>query len=355
MRKLISSAAVITAAGALIVGGGAYSTFIDSASTPGSFTTGTVKMAVAAGVPGVDIFALDGACTQHYTDQVNNSETLNLGTVNNLACTSTFAVHNSGSLPFELSASTLIDSNPAGLVCFTTTINHDGFNKRNIIPPGADQHLTVNTITVSDDKLCQTQTDTVTAHLIANEARPVKLVVNGDFSLGLTGWTAVDHGNGRGQAVPFDGPTGTLENGLQVEALPNQPYAAGTTQGGPGDHVLYQDFTVPVAGNHILSLDYSYKNYAGKFIQLANLDSSMAANQQARIDVMTTGSPVGSVSPGDILSTLLVTPPGSATTVNATHVSADLTAFAGQTVRLRLAEVDNQSYFSMLVGNVQFS
>ena len=196
MRKLISSAAVITAAGALLVGGGTFSLFTDSHTTPGSFSTGTVKMAVARGVRGVDLFAVSGACTQHYVDRARPTDRLNLGTVNNVGCTSTFAVHNSGSLPFELSASTLVDSNPTGRICFTTTINNDGFTKQNVVLPGADQQLTVNTITVSDDKRCQTQNDNVTAHLVANEARPMDITLsNGGFETGdLSGWTTTGSG-----------------------------------------------------------------------------------------------------------------------------------------------------------------
>ena len=197
MRKFFTSAAVITAAGALLVGGGTFSLFTDSHATPGSFSTGTVKMAVAQGVRGVDIFALTGACTQHYADRARPTDHLNLGTVNNLACTSTFAVHNSGSLPFEFSASTLVDSNPVGLTCFTTTIANNGFDKQQVVLPGADRHLTVSTVTVSDNKLCQTQHDNVTAHLVADEARPMEITLtNGGFETGnLSGWTTTGTGN----------------------------------------------------------------------------------------------------------------------------------------------------------------
>ena len=56
-------------------------------------------------------------------------------------------------------------------------------------------------------------------------------------------------------------------------------------------------------------------------------------------------APVDSVEPGDVFATVFRTMPGDPLSKPYTPVTFDLTRFAGQTVRLRYAEVDNQSWF----------
>ena len=169
MRKTLTSIAVVGAAAATLAAGGAYSVFNDAGASTGGLTAGTVKLSVNGQIPATDVFALTGPCTTSYADNTSPKDALNLGTVNNTGCVSTFTVHNAGSLPFELSGTTVSDTNPVGLTCVTSTIT-DGTSKTAALLPGADRVVTVSTVTSGDDKKCQNLTDTVTASLVATES-----------------------------------------------------------------------------------------------------------------------------------------------------------------------------------------
>ena len=360
MRRAFMSMSVITAAGALIGAAGAYSTYTDTDDSRGGVNTGTVQLAVNGPTAKTGTFTLTGACIQSFINidapsGASTPDSQNLGTVNNTGCTSVFTVHNSGSLPFELSGTTLTDANPAALTCFTSTLVTD-LSRRHVLLPGEDRLVTVQTLETSDAPGCQNQTNTVTANLLATEARPERSsVVNGDFADALTGWTTGDQNDGHWQQVTFDGDSGTLENSFSVPAPPDKATAAAVTQQGPGDHVLFQDVVLSPSGTSTLSFDFAYENYAGGFVQAASLSSSESENQQIRIDVMRAGTAPDSVAPADILLTLLTTPEGSPLEVGWTHRTADLTAFAGTTVRIRFAEVDNRGFQYLAVTNVKIT
>lgn len=94
-------------------------------------------------------------------------------------------------------------------------------------------------------------------------------------------------------------------------------------------------------------------NSAGAFSTPASLDYTVTPNQQARIDIMTTGSAITDVGAGVPLN--LYRTNGDPLVSGYTSISADLTQFAGQTLRLRIAEADNQTYFSLGVDGVSVS
>jgi hypothetical protein len=195
----------------------------------------------------------------------------------------------------------------------------------------------------------------VAAVLATAGAANAASIDNGDFTNGLTGWTSVSHGNGNWQQVQFVGPSGRLQNGYTVPTDSAQPYAAGTTQNGPGDHTLYQDVALETGQSHVLSLDWYYDNFNGTFSTPASLSYLTYPNQQARIDVVNPSAPLGTLSPSDILATVMTTPAGSPAVSGWHHSTVDLSAFAGQTVRLRLAMVDNQYFFALAVTNVHIT
>jgi hypothetical protein len=62
---------------------------------------------------------------------------------------------------------------------------------------------------------------------------------------------------------------------------------------------------------------------------------------------------VDSVAPGDILANVFRTTPASPPILAPTLITFDLTPFAGQTIRLRFAEVDNQNFFPAAVDDVR--
>src|SRR5262249_32433870 len=114
------------------------------------------------------------------------------------------------------------------------------------------------------------------------------ILTNGDFTAGFTGWTVLN------QPGSFAGSnwciqTGTVSpiSGFPAPPPPGPPNAAMTDQGGPGSHVLYQDFTVPfgVTGAS-LTFDRFIGNRDGGFFTPDTLDFSVSPNQQARVDLI---------------------------------------------------------------------
>lgn len=131
--------------------------------------------------------------------------------------------------------------------------------------------------------------------------------------------------------------------------------------GGPGAHVLYQDFVV-TAGSATLSFDLFIGNRADAFFTAnpatVGLDfSTPALNQQARVDILRGGSDPFSVAVADVLQNLYQTNPGD-TLVSGYgtltfDVSALFAAHAGETLRLRFAETDNVNFFQLGVNDVR--
>jgi hypothetical protein len=96
---------------------------------------------------------------------------------------------------------------------------------------------------------------------------------------------------------------------------------------------------------HTLSFVLYYANRAAAFATPPTLDKDVVPNQQYRVDIVKPSAPVTSVAAGDILATVFRTEVGDPLILAPTTISFDLTAFAGTTVRIRFAEVDNQTFF----------
>jgi hypothetical protein len=190
-------------------------------------------------------------------------------------------------------------------------------------------------------------------------------IVNGGFESGLTGWTTVDQAGGDGTFNVQSGTTSPL-NGFPVPAPPQGSFAAMTDSFGPGSHVLYQDFLVPsFSGQATLQFSINVNNNYGApgFYIRPDLDfaatsqtGSATLNQQARVDLMTTAQDPLSVAGGDVLLNLFQTNPGDPLESGYTPYQVDVTqilqAYAGQTLRIRFAEVDNVAPFNFGVDDV---
>jgi hypothetical protein len=180
--------------------------------------------------------------------------------------------------------------------------------------------------------------------LLAAPAAGAATVVNGDFEAGsLSGWKKLDQGSSEGTWFAYSGAENPLSGGPVPFPPPQGKFGAISDQNGGGTHVLYQDIALEPGATHTLSMLVYYKSQAAIAIPDPDTLSFTAVpfNQQYRVDVIRTGAPVASVSPSDILATVFRTAEGDPTSVEPTPASADLTPFAGLTVRLRLAEVDN--------------
>jgi len=176
------------------------------------------------------------------------------------------------------------------------------------------------------------------------------VVHNGNFETGdFTGWNTVDRGSG--QWLVYKGGTVPI-SGITVPAPPEGVFAASTDQGGPGTHILFQDITLGPQPQPLSFILY-YQNRAGRFVNPPSLDFTGAENQQYRVDIMNPAAPVDSVAPGDVLANLFQTTLVSPPIMTPTLMTFDLSAFAGQTVRLRFAEVDNLFFFEAAVDDVR--
>lgn len=205
-----------------------------------------------------------------------------------------------------------------------------------------------------------------TLALVAScRSAPAQTLLNGGFESNggagtpfLTDWITADQ-FGSANSFYAQAGTGTPIFGQTVPAPPEGSFAAMTDTGGAGSHVLYQDFVVPVGvgGQADLSFQVFVNNQAGDFFAPATLDYTAAINQQARVDLLTAASDPFSVAGGDVLLNLYQTKPADLLTSGYTLVNADVSslflAHAGETLRLRFAEVDNQNALNFGVDAVR--
>jgi hypothetical protein len=192
---------------------------------------------------------------------------------------------------------------------------------------------------------------------IAQPVAAAPLIVNGGFELGFTGWTVL---NAPGSDGSFFLQTGTASpvNGLPVPPPPGGSTAAMTDAGGPGAHVLFQDFLVPATvSTATLMFDWFVNNLDTTFRTPNTLAfDTPTLNQQARVDILrVTGDPFSMVA-SDVLLNVFRTNPGnpliSGYNALSTDIASLLAANTGMTLRLRFAETDNVNIFNFGVDNV---
>ncbi|HEX3601183.1 MAG TPA: proprotein convertase P-domain-containing protein, partial [Lacipirellulaceae bacterium] len=159
------------------------------------------------------------------------------------------------------------------------------------------------------------------------------LIANGGFETGdFGGWTLENSGSGTfvvnngsvfptsgdGASVPFDGA-----------------FSALTDQSGPGTHSIYQDVAVPVGSHLTLNWVDRIHNLAGSFIPPL---------QQYRVEFRDAGN--------NVIATPFSTQLGDLSVQDWTPRSVDLSAYAGQTIRIAFVEEDNFGYFNLGLDDV---
>jgi D-alanyl-D-alanine carboxypeptidase len=197
----------------------------------------------------------------------------------------------------------------------------------------------------------------LSSFLIGCEDQPGTIVVD-DFESGaITDWQAVGSGLG-GWFVYADGhkPPDPAHGDPNVPFdLPDPPqgkFAVVTDSNGPGARILYRDLRLD--GRFTLQLTVFYAG-TGPFSSPATLaHDAPEANQQFRIDLIGPSAPIDSVAKGDVLASVFRTSPGDPVRRPPTEVRVDVSAWAGQTVRLRLATTDNQGPLRVGVDNIRF-
>jgi D-alanyl-D-alanine carboxypeptidase len=193
--------------------------------------------------------------------------------------------------------------------------------------------------------------------LIGCEDQPRTIVVD-DFESGaITDWQAVGSGSG-GWFVYADGhqapdPAQSDPNvPFDVPDPPQGRFAAVTDMDGPGTRILYRDLRLE--GRFSLQVTVFYAG-SGPFSSPATLAyDTPEANQQFRIDLLRRSAPIDSVAKGDVLVNVFHTSPGDPVRRQPTEVRVDVSAWAGQRVRLRLAGTDNQGLLRVGVDNIRF-
>jgi hypothetical protein len=178
----------------------------------------------------------------------------------------------------------------------------------------------------------------------ASAATPI--VTNGDFETGtLAGWAQADQtGSNVAEWIAYSRETAEGFAGI-IPLPPSGEYAALTPNflATPDTTYLYQDVVLPPASSDQLSMYLFYKS--AEPIAVPTPDTLVVSeaetaqpNQQVRVDVLKPNAPIESVSPNDILATVYASRAGDPAELPPTVIGADLSAFAGQTVRLRIAD-----------------
>lgn len=187
------------------------------------------------------------------------------------------------------------------------------------------------------------------------------IVVNGDFESGtLDGWSQL---NGpqftpAGVWFAYDSETPPLGGLKALQPPPQGKYAATAGQTYIAWDALYQDVALEPFLEHRLSLLAYYTSSnplvtPGEESIAAGLDpANPVTNMQYRIDVVKPAAELDSTEPEDVLATAMATETGDPQTLEATAFEADLTPFAGQTVRLRVARAANNGYLNAGVDAV---
>lgn len=211
--------------------------------------------------------------------------------------------------------------------------------------------------------------------LLAPASAAAENVVNGNFESGtLSGWS-VYQANPFGDWFAYKGtetPIGANRKkqsqgrDAPVQPPPQGTYAAVTDEIEPDTLILYQDVALQPGLDYQLSLLAYYDSYepiaiptpdtlsiANEALQLPN--GQFQENQQFRIDVLRPDAPIESLNPADILRTVFATKPGDRPTMAPRKLTANLSAFAGQTVRLRVANTVTEEVFNAGVDAVSIA
>lgn len=211
----------------------------------------------------------------------------------------------------------------------------------------------------------------VLAAMLGANAAQAASVVNGNFESGtLRGWQ-LSQATEAGSWFAYSGTDAPIGSKRPTPADPVQPppqgaFAAIADQANPDSLILYQDVALEAGLSHQLSLLAYYDSYrpiavpspdtlsvADEALSLPN--GKFKTNQQFRIDVIKPEAPLESLDPADVLRPVFATKPGSPLRMTPRRLTADLSAFAGQTVRIRIATAVTEEVLNAGVDAVSIS
>lgn len=189
-------------------------------------------------------------------------------------------------------------------------------------------------------------------------------VVVDDFETGSLGaWIVDKRGNG-GWFVYQNGkqpPDPKQSDPFVPFHLPNPPqgkFGAVSDGNGPSVRILYRD--LKLEGPSLLEMTVFYVNgfaalggYSNRFVTPRTLALNAGPNQQFRVDVLAPTAAADSMADADIRATIFETAPDSPAQRLPASVTVDLSRWAGQTVRLRIATADNLGPLRAGVDNIR--
>jgi CubicO group peptidase (beta-lactamase class C family) len=200
--------------------------------------------------------------------------------------------------------------------------------------------------------------------LASASAAPRSATVVDDFESGtLAGWTLEHRGNGNWFTYQNgrQAPDSKQSNAFVPFNMPNPPqgkFAAVSDAMGPGLKLMYRD--IKLEGPVMLELTVFYVNgtdglsgYSAPFAAPRTLAINAGPNQQFRVDVLAPTAAADSMADADLRATVFETRPDAPARRGPTPVRYDLSPWAGQTVRLRIATADNQAPLRAGIDNVR--
>ena len=185
-----------------------------------------------------------------------------------------------------------------------------------------------------------------------------RTVVMDDFESGaIADWHAVGSGAGswavytKGNEAP-DPAKSDPNSPFAVPDPPQGKFALVTDMNGPGTRIVYRDLRLD--GLFTLRMSVFYEGSAPFSSPKSLAHDAPEPNQQFRVDLLDPSAPIDSVGKDDVLANVFRTSPGDPVSRRPTDVSLDVSPWAGKTVRLRLAETDNQGPLRVGVDNIRF-
>ena len=139
---------------------------------------------------------------------------------------------------------------------------------------------------------------------------------------------------------------------FDVPDPPQGKFAAVTDMNGAGRRILFRDITLD--GRYRLHVTVFYVNASGFSPTNLSRRDTIGDEQQYRIDVIQPLAPLTTTAKDHVLATIFQGRPNDPQRIEPTRVSIDLSPWAGQTVRLRLASADNQGPLRAGVDDIRF-
>jgi hypothetical protein len=193
------------------------------------------------------------------------------------------------------------------------------------------------------------------AAVLAAAAAPASAakVVNGGFERGnLSGWNTFYYPS-EGEPIGEWSLYSVVPRGVPIFPLPPQGQtAAFTDQGEVSGQILSQVVKLRKDRRHRLSFQLGWINDTEDFATPPTL-ALVDPNQQFRMDVMKPGAPIKSVKNKDVLERVHRTDVGDPNQRGFRSVTANLTRYAGEKVRLRFAVAVTENRLHALLDAVK--